>query len=800
MAEFEDPAGRTRRDPGTTHADRAAGPPGQTRRDAGGQVPPPRPGASLVRLPEVLARRFSVVGELPVQGAESDLLLVADGGGTTYVVKIFRRGYGADREVWQKLPALESPHVVRILETGHADDRDYEVIEYHPAGNLRALVPPDRPSLDPALVTEIVVQLAAGLDRLHRAGIVHRDLKLENVLVAAANPLRLVITDFGLSKAIEQSVVFASSSRTLAYAAPESLSGQVSPARDWWSLGMIVRELLTGRPPFLGMSETAVVDHLATRPIDNDDLADPRLRLLCQGLLTRDPRRRWGADEVTAWRGGASPPVAEDLPTAPAAPATGPGLPFHGRRFGDRGELARALVENWDTGARYFFSRGEAGEAWRALRDWLGALPGGHDVDDGRIELIDRYLSGPLPPDVKLLHLIRWLDPGLPPHYLGRRMTSADLPGLAALSTDPGHPDHRTACLLGRALWEHRLLPVLAGFDGGADLEEVDVRWQGRVAAWNQLSGWLRGHVPPATAGRLPDAPSPLDDPPVVLLSLLALAARPAESASALAQSAARARASVPQGPDGVAWFGWLADGAGDDPLRLLAVVRVVPDAVAEAEALGRGRRAAELQAADRARLWQEKERARLAGRGRATVRAVLWSLPLLLIWVGGSLLIGQLFGGRGDGTSSVGGVQRSSTVPVGFLLALSVLAWLVQCACEVTVARRQGGDYLPLGPWAWLSRLLGAGGRGLSSASKAVSGTARRRGTRGCGFLMIAGILPVLLLLVVFAAVAAIIWLLWILVLVAVPVAHAIGAGVRLHRWRSAHEQAEHQEAKEML
>lgn len=788
MAEFEDPPARTRRDPGTTHADRpGAGGPGETRRDAGSQVPPPRPGASLVRLPGVLAERFTVVSELPVQGAESDLLLVSDTGGTTYVVKIFRRGYGADREVWQKLPALESPHVVRILETGHADDRDYEVIEYHPAGNLRALVPPDRPSLYPALVTEIVVQLAAGLARLHGAGIVHRDLKLENVLVAETAPLRLVITDFGLSKAIEQSVVFASSSRTLAYAAPESLSGQVSPARDWWSLGMIVRELLTGRPPFLGMSETAVVDHLATRPIDNDDLADPRLRLLCRGLLTRDPRRRWGADEVTAWRGGTSPPITDDLPAAPATVA-GPGLPFNGRRFGDRGDLARALVENWDAGARYFFSRGEAGEAWRALRDWLGAKSAEQGLDDSRIELIDRHLSGALPPDVKLLHLVRWLDPGLPPHYLGRRVTSADLPGLAALATDPGHPDHRTACLLGRALWEHRLLPVLAGFDAGADLGEIDTRWQGRVADWNQLAGWLRGHVPPQAAGRLPDAPSPLDDPPVVLLSLLALAARPAESASALAQAAARARHSA---PEGVPWFGWLADGAGDDPTRQLAIVRVVPDAVAEADAQARGRRATELQAADRERLWQEKERERLAGRGGATVRAVLWSLPLLLIWIGGSLLIGQLFGGRGDGTSAVGGVQRSSTVPVGFLLTLSMLAWLVECACEVTLARRQGRDYLPLGPWAWLSRLLGASGRGLSSASKAVSGTAQRRGTRGCGFLMIAGILPVLLLLVVFAAVAAIIWLLWILILIAVPVAHAVGAGVRLHRWRLAHEQA---------
>jgi serine/threonine protein kinase len=281
VADIERPSG-TRRDEVGTRRDTDR--PDTTRRDGEPSAP-----SSLVRLPAELAGRFTLIGELPAQGAESDLLHVRDASGAELVVKLFRRGFTADREVWQKLPTLDSPHVVRILETGHAEGRDYEIIEYIAAGNLRAV----GSRLAPALVAEVVAQLAAGLDRLHRAGIVHRDLKPENVLVRGTTPIRLAITDFGLSRVIEQSVVFASSSRTLAYAAPESLSGQVSPARDWWSLGIIVRELLTGRTPFAGMSETAVVDHLATRTVDCDDIADPRMRLLCRGLLTRDPRRRW---------------------------------------------------------------------------------------------------------------------------------------------------------------------------------------------------------------------------------------------------------------------------------------------------------------------------------------------------------------------------------------------------------------------------------------------------------------------------------------------------------------------------
>ncbi|HEV7932092.1 MAG TPA: serine/threonine-protein kinase, partial [Actinomadura sp.] len=609
MAEYDESPRRTQRDPGVTHADQGAT---ETSRDPGAPAPVPSPettyrdaasaGPPLVRLPGGLAQRFTVVGELPVQGAESDLLLVrglaADGlGDREYVVKIFRRGYGADRQVWQKLPSLDSAHVVRILETGHADGRDYEVIEYAPAGNLRALM------TSGVAVSEVLSQLAAGLGCLHRSGIVHRDLKPENVLVTGSRPLRLAITDFGLSKVIDQSVIFASSSRTLAYAAPESLSGQVSPARDWWSLGMMVRELVTGRPPFLGMSETAVVDHLATRPMDNADVPDPRLRLLCQGLLTRDPRRRWGGAEVTQWLDGGSPTVAAEPAAEPPVPS-GPGLPFAGRRYSDRAELARALVEDWDTAARYFFGRGQGGEAWRSLRDWLGGFE-----DDSRIALIDTHLTGDLPPDVKLLHLVRWLDPELPPHYLGRRMEPEDLSGLVGLAMDPSHADHRTACVIGRSLWDHDLLPVLAGFAGASGLADIGMRWRGRAEAWNDLAGWLRSRLPPPVAARLPRAGAAgQDDPPIVLLTMLALSVRPAETARALADAAARARDSV---REPVPWFRWLTDGGSDDPLRLFAVVRSAPEAVTEVEAQRRERHTTQEQAAARHRHWEETERRR---------------------------------------------------------------------------------------------------------------------------------------------------------------------------------------------
>ena len=779
MADIERPS-ETRRDEFGTRRDST---PDVTRRESG----PPTP--SLVRLPGELAERFHLLGELPTQGAESDLLHVRDADGTEFVVKIFRRGFTADRSVWEKLPTLDSPHVVRILDTGHAEGRDYEVIEYIAAGNLRVL----GSRLPPALVAEIVAQLAAGLDRLHRAGVVHRDLKPENVLVRSTAPIRLAITDFGLSRVIEQSVVFASSSRTLAYAAPESLSGQVSPARDWWSLGIIVRELLTGRTPFAGMSETAVVDHLATRTVDCDDIEDVRMRLLCRGLLTRDPRRRWTAGEVESWLAGGSPAVAEPEPSRVSplgTVGTRGALAFGGHRYTDRGQLARALVADWESAARYFFGTmftpvGPS-EAWRALREWLNGFD---DDAEGRIRLIDQSLTGDRPPNVKLLHLLRWLDPAVQPHYLGLRLLPEDLPALAGVVDDPRHPDQATAARAVRELWELHLLPEFAGFADGEDLPSVNDRWHGLAASWNRLASWLRPQLP-RTAGRLPEAGARgLDDPPVVLATLLALAARPAEAEEALRSAATRAREQV---REPVPWFGWLSGQAGDDPLRLFALVRATPDAVLEIEGAARHRQEAERRAAEGMRQWEQRERRRLAGRPAAVTRAVLWTLPLLVLWTGGGWLLARLRdAAQNDSYGGVGAVGAPTTL----LVVAAVIAWLTGVVCEVFLATRQGADYLPLGPWSWLARGLGGVKKGVSGMSRTLSGTTRRRGPGGCGMLLLVAVVPFVILLVVVAVLISIAWLLWLAIMAGAAIAHVIVTGIRMQRWgqerRHAKEQA---------
>jgi serine/threonine protein kinase len=696
-------AGETRRDPGgPSHVAR-------TRRDASDDPKRPHHGrggseqqhaadTGLIRLPPELAHRYRVVRELGVQGAEADVLLVRDArdaSGQEFVVKLYRSGITVDAEVWDRLARLDTTHLVAVVETGTSvSGRLFEILEYAAAGTLRSLVD-NRGRIDSAELSDMVRQIAAGLDTLHRAGIVHRDLKPENVLVRAVTPPHLVLTDFGLSKALDSTSIYTTHSRTLAYAAPESSAGHVSPALDWWALGMITRELATGRRPFDGLSEPVVLDHLATRPIALDQVADQRVRLLCRGLLARDRTRRWGHAHVQEWLAGDSPAAPGELDGVPR-PGRRP-LVFRGARLYERGEAARALAAHWADAARKYFaamgSDGHPSEGWRTLLDWLRQFddPESDDVD-GRVELVDHLLSPrqSLPPDVKLLHLLRWLDPALPPIYRDFLITSAELARLVdmVLSTGPGAAPPAAGGI--DDLARYRLLPVLSGFADAAELADVDRRWQGLVGDWDQLAEALRRGQPPSARPVVPFA----RESPFVQAVLLDLAANPDSRAAKLE---AQARPAIHEIGSQLWWFNLLAAHEEDSPLRHLAVVCATRAALEEIEQ-GRQQRAEHERVVDeRQRQWTRLEADRSGGRDLAIVHAGLGAVVALGLWFLVWLCAAMFYGGL---------------VGLGVLLA-----WVGQLACEVFLAFRLAGEYHPrwsllglFGRWGGsMARRLGA-------------------------------------------------------------------------------------------
>src|SRR5262249_13049618 len=128
-------------------------------------------------------------------------------------------------------------------------------------------------------------QLAAGLGALHEAGKLHRDVKPSNVLVESGG--RVVLLDFGLVTDAERSTE-SELAGTPAYMAPEHMVGQACEASDWYSVGVMLHECLTGWPPW--STPNALKEEDSAVPAD--------LRDLCLGLLRPDPAERFGRDHI----------------------------------------------------------------------------------------------------------------------------------------------------------------------------------------------------------------------------------------------------------------------------------------------------------------------------------------------------------------------------------------------------------------------------------------------------------------------------------------------------------------------
>jgi serine/threonine-protein kinase len=173
---------------------------------------------------------------------------------------------------------LSHPNVVAVFDTGVDGGLVYIVMELVRGKTLRELLVAQG-ALGPARAVQIAAQVADALDYAHGQGIVHRDVKPANVLIADDG--RVKVADFGIAKAVSAALgssAFGSSADltqtgaivgTAKYLSPEQVNGQPQDRRaDVYSLGVVLYEMLCGRPPFAGDSELAIaMQHVRTAPV-----------------------------------------------------------------------------------------------------------------------------------------------------------------------------------------------------------------------------------------------------------------------------------------------------------------------------------------------------------------------------------------------------------------------------------------------------------------------------------------------------------------------------------------------------
>lgn len=191
---------------------------------------------------------------------------------------------------------VSEPHLVPIIEASEANGRHYLAVDYVTGGSLSQHIA-DKGTLAAGDLVRVVSEVAAGLDALHGAGVVHRDIKPQNILFAADGTAML--TDFGLAKGRAYTVLTKPGQvmGTLDYLAPELIRGEpATPLTDVYALGCVAFECLVGRAPFADKSLFQVgIAHLEEPPPDPSQLqpgVDSRFGRAVLTALEKNPEAR----------------------------------------------------------------------------------------------------------------------------------------------------------------------------------------------------------------------------------------------------------------------------------------------------------------------------------------------------------------------------------------------------------------------------------------------------------------------------------------------------------------------------
>ena len=253
---------------------------------------------------KILANRYRLTEQIGMGGMAIVYRAVDLRTGHNVAVKVLRPEYNEDSEFIGRFQreaeaASKMTHhnIVNLLDVGMDGDNRYLVMEYVQGKTLKSVIQ-ERGKLNPALAGQIAIRILSALEHAHRNGIVHRDIKPQNILVHADGHIK--VADFGIARIANSSTLTRGDNvmGSVHYFSPEQARGEGANATsDIYSTGIVLYEMLTGRVPYDGDNPVAVsMQHLHAAPVPIQNLAPdvpPALVRVCMKAIEKNPALRY---------------------------------------------------------------------------------------------------------------------------------------------------------------------------------------------------------------------------------------------------------------------------------------------------------------------------------------------------------------------------------------------------------------------------------------------------------------------------------------------------------------------------
>ena len=252
----------------------------------------------------ILANRYRLTEQIGMGGMAIVYRAVDLRTGHNVAVKVLRPEYNEDNEFISRFQreaeaASKMTHhnIVNLLDVGMDGENRFLVMEYVQGKTLKTVIQ-ERGKLSPALAGQIAIRILSALEHAHRNGIVHRDIKPQNILVHADGHIK--VADFGIARIANSSTLTKGDNvmGSVHYFSPEQARGEGANATsDIYSTGVVLYEMLTGKVPYDGDNPVAVaMQHLHATPVPIQNLAPdvpPALIRVCMKAMEKNPAMRY---------------------------------------------------------------------------------------------------------------------------------------------------------------------------------------------------------------------------------------------------------------------------------------------------------------------------------------------------------------------------------------------------------------------------------------------------------------------------------------------------------------------------